>query len=98
METMKKPWKPKDKDIFWHIRISNGKPIPFQDLWYGNEHDLVFYMTGNCFQSRKEAEQNKDKYIDWLLNGKPITNWKEYISARTQHCLEYSDYGEEDET
>lgn len=57
---IKKPWKPKHFDKYYYIS-SNGDVECSE--WHGDNLDLTFYASKNCFRTRKEAEIHKDKLI-----------------------------------
>lgn len=63
--TIKKiPWKPKDGEIFWFVAI-NGEVCNTE---YSGTSSLnrLRYKSGNCFKTKKEAEQNADRIVAML--------------------------------
>lgn len=65
-EIKRKPWKPKDGDIFYFIG-SDGDIYHYYaecGLTYHNN----FYKIGNCYRTREEAEANRDKWIAFYVS------------------------------
>lgn len=56
----RKPWKPKDDEIYYFVS-ENGDA--FSDIWDDSYADIVLYKLGNCYRTGKEAEANRDKWI-----------------------------------
>lgn len=58
-------WKPKDRQRYWFI--TNNGSVDWT-VWYdGNIYDTAHYLYGNCFRTRKEAEQAAVKVRKLLL-------------------------------
>lgn len=67
---IKPAWKPKDNEKFWYVAKS-------EDIYSGQYHsfstaDTLLFLTGNCFQSKEEAERNKEKVLRILNRDKPF--------------------------
>lgn len=57
----KLPWKPEYREEVWHI---SAKGSIFHDCFDKNSCvDLALYAIGNCFETKEEAEKNKDKIM-----------------------------------
>jgi hypothetical protein len=65
----KMKWKPKDRDKYWYVSLS------YTNVWV--THSIIFwdeeisqgrYKIGNCFRTRKQAQQMAKK-IKVLLKG-----------------------------
>lgn len=57
----KLPWKPEYREEVWHI---SAKGSIFHDRFDKNSCvDLALYAIGNCFETKEEAEKNKDKIM-----------------------------------
>ena len=57
----KLPWKPEYGEEVWHI---SAKGSIFHDRFDKNSCvDLALYAIGNCFETKEEAEKNKDKIM-----------------------------------
>lgn len=52
--------KPKDGEEYWYI-TPNG--TIFSVLYHSYDtSDIALFLMGNCFKTKEEAEQNKEKY------------------------------------
>ena len=69
-----KRWKPACKMGYYCI---DGYGDLLRDLWYGTEYDKWQYLTGNCFKTKKEAEEYK-KQIEYTAR------YKNYIEEYSE--------------
>lgn len=60
-----KPWKPEFEDIYWRIDL-NGTVT--QEVWTNTVFDYNLYKIGNCYRTQKEAEANRDKWLDFYAS------------------------------
>lgn len=67
---IKPAWKPEDDEEFWYI-TPNGNIC---SMSYDSQatSDIVFFLIGNCFKNKKEAEENKEKMLRILNRDKPF--------------------------
>lgn len=69
--------KPKDREDFWYV-TPNGNiyvvPYDSQDT-----SDIALFLMGNCFKTKQEAEQNKEKILKLLNQNKPLVDLKEEV-------------------
>lgn len=56
----RQPWKPSYKETFYFV-AQNG--IIISNMWYEHAFDVMAYKLGNCYYSKEEAEENRDKWI-----------------------------------
>ena len=77
-EIIKKPWKPKKGDVFYAIYAdSKNEAKVYGCNWDDTSECDEYYVLGNCFPSKEEANQYKDKYISWLKNKEPNASWRD---------------------
>ena len=55
-----KVWKPKDSEIYWSVW---GFGDVFSRTWDGMNDDEGYWLMGNCFRTREEAEFYKEKLL-----------------------------------
>lgn len=55
---IKKPWKPKDGDIFYYA--SPNGVIQSARYYDSNSFHYAMLYTGNCFRTEQEAEANRE--------------------------------------
>ena len=65
-----KPWKPKKCGEIYLYVDKNGDT--WTAPWYDCEIDVLRYKLGNCYRTRKEAEANRDKWIDFYVSDEVI--------------------------
>lgn len=61
----RKPWKPKDNEVYYRINDIGNVTI---DTWDGLDLDIIFYKLGNCYRTRDEAEANHDKWVSFYAS------------------------------
>lgn len=55
----RKPWKPKKGDSYWAVlRDGHLYRYQFVDAYW----DFMYYKLGNCYRTKEEAEENRDKW------------------------------------
>ena len=59
-EIKRRPLKLKKNDFYWNVRL-DGEPVLTR--WLDDIIDLNNYKLGNCYRTKVEAEQNRDKWI-----------------------------------
>ena len=58
----RKPWKPKDGDIYWYVdEHGNALVNGFYDK--NALYHMNYYKLGNCYRTCEEAEANRDKWV-----------------------------------
>lgn len=57
----RKPWKPKDRKIYWCVTALEGTIVANE--WHNNWMDITYYKLGNCYRSREEAAANRDRWV-----------------------------------
>lgn len=64
--------KPKNREEFWYI-TPNGN---IYSVLYNPEDtsDIALFLMGNCFKTKQEAEQNKEKILKLLKQNKPLVD------------------------
>lgn len=64
--------KPKDKEEYWYI-TPNGN---IYSVLYDSQDtsDIALFLMGNCFKTKQEAEQNKEKILKLLNQNKPLVD------------------------
>lgn len=55
----RKPWKPKKEEYYWNVRLE-GEPCLTR--WLDDIIDYNNYKLGNCYRTKAEAEENRDKW------------------------------------
>ena len=67
--------RPKDKEEFWYI-TQNGN---IYSVLYNSQDisDIALFLIGNCFKTKEEAEQNKEKILKLLRRNEPLVDLKE---------------------
>lgn len=69
--------KPKDREDFWYV-TPNGNiyvvPYDSQDT-----SDIALFLMGNCFKTKQEAEQNKEKILKLLNKNEPLVDLSEEV-------------------
>ncbi|NJE28956.1 hypothetical protein E0L01_09245 [Megamonas funiformis] len=67
--------KPKNREEFWYI-TPNGN---IYSVLYNPEDtsDIALFLMSNCFKTKKEAEQNKEKILKILRRNEPLIDLKE---------------------
>lgn len=69
---IKPAWKPEDNEEFWYItKKENIFPRSYDS---GDPGDTALFLIGNCFKSKKEAEENKEKMLQILNKDKPFVD------------------------
>ena len=64
MNIEKLPWKPKDGDVFWEVRIDKDAVL---SIWNENSTmDLAWYYVGNVFATSEEARKHAPEVIERL--------------------------------
>lgn len=76
MRIIKKPWKPKDGGKYWYVRFDgNNNSIIDSSCWDQHSFDFTKYIIGNCFKTKKEAEEHQDDIFK-ILKGEPLVKWE----------------------
>lgn len=57
-----KPWKPRLGEIYWNVSM-NGTVDYY--VWGGYRLDVCNYKLGNCYQTEREAKDNRDKWVEF---------------------------------
>ena len=55
----RKPWKPNIEDLYY---IVDELGQSCSEQWYEDSIDINYYKIGNCYKTRKEAEENSEKW------------------------------------
>ena len=63
LEIDKKTFKPKINELYWFVG-ENGSV--WSTIWSDSVSDFCFYIAGNCFRTKKEAEANADNILKRL--------------------------------
>lgn len=67
--------KPKDGEEYWYITPNgNIHSVPCDSQ---ATSDIALFLMGNCFKTREEAEQNKEKILKLLRRNEPLVDLKE---------------------
>lgn len=67
--------RPKDGEEFWYI-TPHG--TIFSVLYHSYlAKDIALFLMGNCFKTKEEAEQNKEKILKLLRRNEPLVDLKE---------------------
>ena len=69
-----KRWKPKDKGTYWLIDTYGNVG---DTTWNDDDYDKWKYITGNCFETKEEAEEYK-KQIEYTAR------YKNYIEEHSE--------------
>jgi hypothetical protein len=60
IELIKKPWKPRRDEYYWHISSCG---IIENDKYSEHTFDIVNIIAGNCFKTLTEAEAHRDEIM-----------------------------------
>lgn len=71
-EIILKPFLPEDEEKYFYIGADNNI---FSDDWMGSAKDKAMYLVGNCFRTKEEAKENRDKVLK-ILSGKPLIDFR----------------------
>mgnify|MGYP000080216519 FL=1 len=74
-EIIRPKQKPKDGDVFWYVSKSGN----VYSLIYTNidPNNIALFLIGNCFETKKEAESNREKVLKILRRNEPLIDLKE---------------------
>ena len=65
----RKPWRPTDGEYYWYI---DNKGNIRRSGWGGDDFscmfDITLYKLGNCYRTKEEAEDNKDRWIKFYAS------------------------------
>lgn len=61
----RKPWKPKYEDYYWNVRLEGEICLT---RWLDDIIDYNNYKLGNCYHTKKEAEENRNKWISFYAS------------------------------
>lgn len=76
VKIVKKPWKPEDGERYWYVRFDgNNNSIIDSSCWDQHSFDFTKYIIGNCFKTKKEAEEHQDDIFK-ILKGEPLVKWE----------------------
>lgn len=69
--------RPKDKEEYWYI-TPNGN---IYSVLYDSQDtsDIALFLMGNCFKTKQEAEQNKEKILKLFNKNEPLVDLKEEV-------------------
>ena len=69
--------RPKDGEEFWYI-TPNGN---IYSVLYDSQDtsDIALFLMGNCFKTKQEAEQNKEKILKLLNKNEPLVDLSEEV-------------------
>ena len=56
----RKPWRPSYNGLYWYVNIIGNI---CKSTYISSMYDINFYKLGNCYRTKEEAEDNKDKWI-----------------------------------
>lgn len=59
-----KPWKPEIGEQYWHY--SEGWKEGAINQWQDDLFDLIMWKAGNCFRTKKEAEEKGKEALEQL--------------------------------
>lgn len=67
----------KDGEEYWYI-TPNGN---IYSVLYDSQDtsDITFFLMGNCFKTKQEAEQNKEKILKLLRRNEPLVDLNEEV-------------------
>ena len=65
----RKHWRPKGGEYYWYIDVKGNA---CRSGWGGDDFpgmfDINLYKLGNCYRTKEEAEDNKDKWIKFYAS------------------------------
>ena len=65
----RKPWRPTDGEYYWYIDVKGNA---YRSSWGGDDFpgmfDINLYKLGNCYRTKEEAEDSKDKWIKFYAS------------------------------
>ena len=65
----RKPWRPTDGEYYWYIDVKGNAR---RSGWGGDDFlcmfDINLYKLGNCYRTKEEAEDNKDKWVKFYAS------------------------------
>lgn len=64
-------WKPEQKEMYFYV---SGEGEICSLIWWGDTFDLSTWHLQNCFKTKEEAEENKDRVVELLRSDAPA--WK----------------------
>lgn len=64
-EIKRKPLKLKKDDFYWNVRL-DGEPVLTR--WLDDIIDFNNYKLGNCYRTKEEANQNRDKWLSFYAS------------------------------
>lgn len=69
--------RPKDGEEYWYI-TPNGN---IYSVLYDSQDtsDSAFFLMGNCFKTKQEAEQHKEKILKLLNKNEPLVDLNEEV-------------------
>ena len=70
---IRKPWKPKVMEEYWHWNYIDEKFYACKTTFVGNSFDLALIAFGNCFRTKEECESHTE------IRDKLIEMRKEYV-------------------
>lgn len=74
LEIIKKPWTPKDGETYFCFN-SHGEVIV--SVFYSCiDFDCAMLRMGNYFRTREEAQQHKEKWLEYMKQ-EPDLSWRE---------------------
>ena len=69
MTVKRKPWRPTDGGTYWYVYMDGT--ICVDEWWDSDFPDISginLYKLGNCYRTKEEAEDNKDKWIKFYAS------------------------------
>ena len=73
MKIIKKPWRPKGGEDYWHVSVNGNitqAKFDFSTICFAN------YVIGNVFRTREEALDHMNDVLK-VLHGEPLIKWEE---------------------
>lgn len=66
------PWKPKRDEFYWNVRLEDNI---YLTKWMDDVIDYNNYKLGNCYRTKKEAEENRDKWSRFYASDEVLEVW-----------------------
>lgn len=73
-EVVKLPFKPKEDEFYYYVGFYSGDVIGTSYTAYC-QSDIVNANSGNCYQTKEEAEKHVDEWMSKIYG----ENWKELL-------------------
>lgn len=85
-----KRWKPNKYETYWLVDNCGGAG---EVTWQNGDYDKWHYLTGNCFKTKKEAEEYKKqieytaRYKNYIEEHSEPLDWNNLFSHK--YCVEF---------